>query len=319
MTTRRTLAGSLLATPLLFSAARAQPGWAPTRPIQLIVGFAPGGGSDIIGRSIAEAATPLFPVPLVVQNRPGAGGALAAEQVARAAPDGHTLLLAGGSESTSIPAHREVPYDPRRSFRSIIRLSRQLQFIVAKRRDGRFTDLRQVIEAARARPEAISHASAGVGTLSHSVFILLGRAAGVQMLHVPFNGGGPSLQAVVAGQVDVSVAAPEEAAGLVEGGELRILAVAAPAREPAYPEVPTLRELGWDVVVENMKGWVGPAGMTEEMVAYHHDRFRQAMGAPAWRRFLDRTREPDGYLNGADFQRAMDDLLGSITAALRRG
>ena len=119
--------------------------------------------------------------------------------------------------------------------------------------------------------------------------------------------------------MDVSFAAPEEAAGLIEAGELRILAVASPAREPAYADVPTLKELGWDVVVENMKGWVGPAGITDAMVAFHHDRFRQAMSGAAWRRFVERTREPDGYLNGADFQRAMDDLLGAITAALRRG
>ncbi|MBY0338610.1 MAG: tripartite tricarboxylate transporter substrate binding protein, partial [Acetobacteraceae bacterium] len=297
--------------------AAAQPGWAPTRPIQLIAGFAPGGGSDVIARSIAEACAPLFPVPLVVINRPGAGGALAAEQVARLPPDGHALLLAGGSESTSIPAHREVPYDPRRGFTAVIRLTRHAQFIVARGRGGRWTDLRQVIAAARAEPGRLSHSSSGAGTLSHSVFTLLSRRAGVEMIHVPFTGGGPSMQALMSGTVDLAVLAPEEMAGLVAAGDLRPLAVASPERAPAYPDVPTLRELGFEVLVENMKGWVGPAGLTPEMVAYHHGRFRAGMQAEVWRRFLERTGEADGYADGPGFQAAMDGLLDSITAALR--
>jgi tripartite-type tricarboxylate transporter receptor subunit TctC len=317
MPTRRTTL-AVLATPALIGTARAQPGWTPTRPVQLIAGFAPGGGSDVIARTIAEAVAPLYPVPLVVVNRPGAGGALAAEQVARMPPDGHALLLAGGSESTSVPAHREVPYDPKRSFTPVIRLTRHGQFIVVRARGGRFASMNELIAAARARPDAVSHASAGVGTLSHSIFLLLGRAAGAQMLHVPFTGGGPSLQAVVAGTVDCSVAAPEEMRGLVDGGELRVLAVASDTRAPAYPDAPTLRELGFDVVAENMKGWVGPAGLTPEMVAYHHDRMRQGIATPVWQRFLDRAGEPDGYANGPDFQAAMDQLLDSIRAALGR-
>ena len=306
MLTRR----ALLATPAL-----AQASWQPTRPIQLVVGFAPGGGSDIIARTIAEAAGPLYPVPLVVLNRPGAGGALAAEQVARLPPDGHTLLLAGGSESTSLPAHRSLPYDPPTSFRAVIRLTRHGQFLVAKA--GRFADAQALIGAARARPEAVSHASAGVGSITHSAFLMLGRAAGAQMLHVPFTGGGPSMLAIVGGQVDCGIAAPEEMAGLVAGGDLAVLAVASPERLPAYPQVPTLRELGWDVQVENMKGWVGPEGLTDATTAYHHDRMRTAIATPTWQRFLERSREADGYADGPGFQSAMDGLLDAIRAALR--
>lgn len=308
---------SLLAAPLVLALpARAQGQWQPTRPVQLIVGFAPGGGSDVIARVIAQAAAPLYPQPLVVMNRPGAGGGIAAEAVARAEADGHTLLLAGGSESTSIPAHRQVPYDPKRSFRAIIRLTRNGQFIVAKG-NGRFRTMADVIAAAKEKPEAVTHASAGAGTLSHSLFLVLGREAGVQFLHVPFQGGGPSLQAVVAGQVDVSVAAPEEMRGLVDSGDLRVLAVASRERAPLYPDVPTLAELGYRVFVENMKGWVGPAGMTDAMVAYHHDRMRQAMGSDAWKQFMERTGEPDGYADGPGFQRDMDELLDRIAASVR--
>ncbi|KAA2212013.1 Bug family tripartite tricarboxylate transporter substrate binding protein [Teichococcus oryzae] len=140
---RRAVLGGLALAPAAPRILRAQgaAGWQPTRPIQLVVGFAPGGGSDVIARTIAEAASPFVPQPMVVVNRPGAGGALAAEQVARALPDGHTLLLAGGSESTSLPAHREVPYDPKKSFRAVIRLTRHPHFICVRGRGGRFSSM----------------------------------------------------------------------------------------------------------------------------------------------------------------------------------
>lgn len=312
---RRALLAGALAAPAL---ARAQTAWQPTRPIQLVAGFAPGGGSDIIARTIAEACAPLFPQPLVVVNRPGAGGALAAEQVARAVPDGHTLLLAGGSESTSIPAHRDLPYDPKADFRAVIRLTRNGHFICVRGKGGRFSDMRQVMAAAKAEPGRITHGSAGAGTLSHSLFLLLERRANVEFLHVPYTGGGPVAQALLAGQIDLGVQASDELGGLAASGEIRPIALASAERSPAWPDVPTLRELGWDVVADNQKGWVGPTGLTDAMVRYHHDRFRQGMASPVWRRFMERIGEADGYASGPDFQRAMDTLLDQIRAALRQ-
>src|ERR687893_2231732 len=174
---RRPMLGGLaavLAAPRILR-AQGSAGWQPTRPVQLVAGFAPGGGSDTIARTIADAAGPFIAQPLVVVNRPGAGGALAAEQVARAAPDGHTLLLAGGSESTSLPAHREVPYDPKRSFRAVIRLTRHPHFICARGKGGRFETMQQTVEAARAAPGRITHGSAGVGAPSPCRLFVLGR------------------------------------------------------------------------------------------------------------------------------------------------
>jgi tripartite-type tricarboxylate transporter receptor subunit TctC len=310
---------ALLAAPLLSPfVARAQPGWQPTRPIQLIAGFAPGGGSDIIARTIAEACTPLYPVPLVVVNRPGAGGALAAEQVSRLPPDGHALLLAGGSESTSIPAHREVPYDPRRSFTAVIRLTRNAHFLCVKGRGGRFTSLAEVVAAAKASPGALPHGSSGVGTLAHSIFILFERMAGIELLHVPYTGGGPQQQALLAGQIQIAVQASDELGGLVASGDMLPVAVTTAERHPVYPNVPTMGELGLPLVAENMKGWVGPAGLSEEMIAFHHQRMRQGMATPVWQRFMQRVGDPDGYASGPDFQRDMDTLLAAIRGAMRR-
>nr|WP_314074297.1 tripartite tricarboxylate transporter substrate binding protein [uncultured Roseococcus sp.] len=309
---------SLLAGGAALVAARpALAAWEPSRPIQLIVGFAPGGGADLAARAAGEAATPFFPTPLVVVNRPGAGGAIAAQAVAGMVPDGLNLLVGGGSESISLPAFREVPYDPKRSFRSIIRLTRQPLLIVAKR-GGRFTDIRQAVEAARAQPGVIPHASSGVGSIYHAVFVLLQQAAGVEFLNVPFTGGAPSLAALMSNTVELAVLAPEEMAGLTSAGEVVPLAVASEERLPNFPRTPTLKESGWDVVIENMKGLMAPAGLPDEIYAGVHDRFRQGMQTQPWKTFLDRTGAMDGYLDGPGFQTAMDKVLDALRTAVRR-
>jgi tripartite-type tricarboxylate transporter receptor subunit TctC len=310
------LAMALSAPRILQAQGRAA--WQPTHPIQLVVGFAPGGGSDVIARTIAEATAPFLPQPMVAVNRPGAGGALAADQVARAQPDGLTLLLAGGSESTSLPAHRDVPYDPKKSFRAVIRLTRHPHFICVRGRGGRFADMQQVIEAARREPGSITHGSAGAGTLSHSLFIMLERRANLEFLHVPYTGGGPVAQALLNGDIHLGVQASDELGGLVASGDIKPIAVASDERAKSQPDVPTLRELGYDVVADNQKGWVGPASMTDEMAAFYHDRFRRGMAEPAWRRFLERLGEADGYADGPGFQTAMDTLLDDVRASLRR-
>jgi tripartite-type tricarboxylate transporter receptor subunit TctC len=313
---RRTILAGAAGFATSAAARSAAAAWEPARPIQLIVGFAPGGGADLAARAIAEAAAPFFPVPLVVLNRPGAGGAIAAQQVAGLAPDGLNLLVGGGSESISLPAFRDLPYDPKRSFRAVIRLTRQPLLIVT-RRGGRFDGLRAVVEAAKRAPGTIPHASSGQGSIYHAVFVLLSRAAGIELLHVPFTGGAPSLQALLAGTVELAVLAPEEMAGLAQAGEVRPIGVASAERLDGFPAVPTLRELGWDVVIENMKGLCAPAGLPDEAYASLHGRFRRGMEAPAWRTFLERTGAMDGYLDGPGFQAAMDGVLDALRGALR--
>ena len=311
---RRVLLGGLAALAAGRAAGQPAPGWEPTRPVQCIIGFAPGGGADLIARAIVEAAQPLIPQPLIVVNRPGAGGTLAAQQVAALGAEGHTLLMGGGSESTSIPAWRQLPYDPRTSFRAVMRLMRQRMFILVKA-DSPWRSMAEVIAAAKAKPQAVSHGSSGIGSIYHSVFVVLEKRAGVELLHVPYTGGAPGLQAVAAGQVDLMVASPEEFRGLTDGGLLRILACCSADRAESYPGVPTLKELGWSLDIENMKGWVMPAATPDAAVAYFHDRFRAAMARPGWRAFLERAGDTDGYLDGPAFQRAMDGVLDAITAA----
>ncbi|BDG75317.1 tripartite tricarboxylate transporter substrate binding protein [Roseomonas fluvialis] len=314
MLNRRTLLAAAVALPAAPRLARA---WEPARPIQLIVGFPPGGGTDLQARALAEAASRFFPTPIVVMNRPGAGGAIAAQQVAGMAPDGLNLLVGGGSESTSLAAFRDLPYDPKRSFRAILRITRQPLLIVAKR-GGRFDSMAAVVAAAKAEPGRVTHASSGIGSIYHAVFVLFTAKAGIEMLHVPFSGGAPSLQALLSGTVDLAVLAPEETGGMVQSGEIRALAVCSAERIPILPNVPTLRESGFDVVVENMKGLNAPAGLPDEIYTSLHDRFRRALGEPAWTGFLERTGTFEGYLDGPGYQGAMDAVLDGLRASVRR-
>ncbi|MGX9965163.1 tripartite tricarboxylate transporter substrate binding protein [Roseomonas sp. F4] len=315
---RRTiLAGAAGLGAASLTAGTARASWEPTRPVQLIVGFAPGGGADLAGRAIAEASSSFFPAHLVVINRPGAGGAIAAQHVAGLPPDGLNLLVGGGSESTSLPAFRDLPYDPKRSFRSIIRLTRQPLVIVSKK-GGRFPDIASVVAAAKRDPGGVPHGSSGLGSIYHAVFVLFSKSAGIDLLHVPFSGGAPSLQALLSGTVELAVLAPEEMAGLLQAGEVLPLAVASEQRLELMPQVPTLRESGYDVVVENMKGLCAPAGLSDAAAASLHDRFKQGMQQPVWRTFLERTGAMDGYLDGPGFQAAMDAVLDALRASIGR-
>jgi tripartite-type tricarboxylate transporter receptor subunit TctC len=307
---------ALLTLPLA-APAFAQASWQPSRPIQCIIGFAPGGGADQIARAICEGAAPLFSQPLIVTNKPGAGGSIAAQYVAGQPPDGHTLFMAGGSETTSLPAFREVPYDPKRSFRAVMRLMRQRLFIFTHA-EGRFHTLREALDTAKLRPGSVSYGTSGIGSIPHAAFLVIERQAGVEMVHSPYNGGAPSVQAVAAKQIDLAGAHPEEFRGLAEAGLIRVLAVASPERAPQYSDAPTLTELGFEAVIENMKGWVVPAGTPDAVVAGLHDRFRQAMATPVWRAFLERAGDTDGYLPGPQFQAAMDKLLDTVRAVAQK-
>ena len=289
--------------------------WQPEKPIQLIVGYAAGGGSDVQARAIAAGAQECYPTPLVIVNKAGAAGTIAAQEVAHAAPDGYTLLLGGGSESTSVPAHRKTPYDPRADFTPIIRLSVGSQLLVVNAKSP-YQTVEDIIAAAKAKPGQIAHGSSGVGSLAHSLPLLWGEQAGVKFKHVPYQGGAPAIQAVVADQLDFTVAAPEEAKGQVEGGLLRVLAVASEERNPGYPDVPTLREKGYDILVENMKGWVGPKDMPEEIANFHHDCFQKAMSSKPWQDYRSQVTERDGYLNARDFEDEMAKLYQSIAKGL---
>lgn len=163
------------------------------------------------------------------------------------------------------------------------------------------SDLPEILQEARQGPGEISYASSGIGSIYHALYVLLERASGTELLHAPYQGG----------------VAPEDIGGLLDTRQIRLLAVASAERLPRFRTVPTLRELGWDVQVEGMKGLVAPAGLSDAAAASLHDRFREAMAAPAWSTFIERTGATEGYLDGPAFQAEMNRITDGLRAALR--
>ncbi|MEI6159992.1 MAG: tripartite tricarboxylate transporter substrate binding protein, partial [Roseococcus sp.] len=233
--------------PALAAACLAAPALAQriTGTVRIVVPFNPGGISDILARSLAQNMTGPLGNSVVVENRAGANGSIGAGYVARATPDGTTLLL-GVTDTHAVnpAAMRNVPYDAVRDFAPISLITRvPLALVVGPTQRG-ITDLRALIAAARARPEALSHASWGIGSTSQIAMLRIGEAAGFQMLHVPFTGQAPAQQALAAGQVDAMILPAGAANALATDGGVRVLAVLSPARLALLPQVPTLREQG---------------------------------------------------------------------------
>jgi len=307
------LAGAAM-TAIALAPATAQDGeWKPERPIQIVVGFAPGGGTDQTARLIASAAQEHFDVPLVVVNRPGASGTLAAELVANAEPDGHTLLVAGGSESTSVPNHRETNYSLDQ-FKGVLRVNREHMVIVTKAGSG-LDSVVAIVERAQENPGELGYGSSGPGGILHCAFLVFAVEADIDLKHIPYQGGAPALAALLGGHVDMTIITPGDAAAQVAAGTVNAVATTSDRAEQ-IPDVPTLTELGYDVNLENMKGLVAPAGTPDAATEYLRERFKKAMDSETFDRLASRAKITPGYLSGPDFEKAMGDMSDSIAGAL---
>lgn len=311
MLKRVILAGALVAASISGAAAE----WKPDRPINIIVGFAAGGGTDATARLIASAAQEFFPVPLVVVNRPGASGTLAAEMVAQSEPNGLTLLVAGGSESTSVPNHLKTNYSLDQ-LRGVIRVNREHMVIVTKADSGLKT-ADDIVAAAKKKPGGLSYGSSGPASILHSAFLVFEKQAGIEMTHVPFKGGAPALAALLGGHIDMTILTPADAAAQQAAGNVNIIATTSDRAEQ-LPDTPSLQEQGYDVNIENMKGLVVQGDTPDEIVQYLHDKFKMAMESETFESLAKRSNIVAGYLSGEDFDKAMNSMSNSIASALKK-
>jgi tripartite-type tricarboxylate transporter receptor subunit TctC len=234
----------LLAAALVGTACLAQDKF-PSRPIKLVVPYPPGGSADLIGRMVAEKLSHSLGQPVVVDNKGGASGAIGSEYVSRAAPDGYTLLVAISDTHAINPAvMAQLPYDPQKDFVPVSLMATQ-PFVLAVGRKVAASNLAEFVTLAKQKPGTVTYASNGKGGLQHLAMELFSRAAGMQTLHVPYKGAAPALQDVIGGQVDALFISLQGAGGNLASGNLRPLAISAPRRLPAAPEVPTFAEAGF--------------------------------------------------------------------------
>ena len=297
MLTRRglgTLAALAPVLPTGRAAAQAAPATAtawPDRPVRAVVPFGPGGAIDILIRILA----PHFPAQsngqgLVVENRPGAGGTIGAAQVAQARPDGTTLLMAElASAALAHELYRDLPYDPRRSFTPVIFLA-DMPLILVANANLPARDLAGILDLARQRPNGISYASVGAGHISHLTMERLRRSAGggpePRMLHVVYRSGAENVAAVAKGEVDVCVTSLSSAAGFLQNGAIRPVAVTTPAPIEALPGVPPMAATVPGVTASLWYGLVGPAGVPAEVVSRANAVFNAILAMPDVRETL---------------------------------
>ncbi|MBL6077440.1 tripartite tricarboxylate transporter substrate binding protein [Belnapia sp. T18] len=249
----------------LTSAARAQPAW-PDRPIRLLVGFPAGGPTDFAARLLQEPLQALWGQPMVVENRPGASQNIAVEALTKSPPDGYTLLLCTSNLTTNPAVFARLPFDTLRDVTPIVVIysSPTVLFTGA---DQPYRTVQDVIEAARRQP-GLAAATSGVATSGHFATEMFMRAAKVELTHVPYRGAVPAMQDVMGGRVPITFSTLSGAMGLARDGKLRPIAVAAPRRARAFPDVPTMAEQG--VAIRDTSPWysfAGPAGLPEALVA----------------------------------------------------
>ncbi|MGE5615568.1 MAG: Bug family tripartite tricarboxylate transporter substrate binding protein [Bacillota bacterium] len=272
---------SFLAAPFLACALAAVAQEYPTHPVKLVIPQGPGSGADVVGRMLADKLSIELRQPVVVENRPGANGILASTTVMKEPPDGYTLFLTSVSlVSFNQYLYKKVPYT-QADFTFIAPVAEASFVLIASHASG-IKSWDDLVKRARANPDRVTFASAGVGNSTHLYTEMIARRSGIQLRHIPYNGSGPGLTSVVAGQTDVMVATTAAALPQILGGKVVALAVSGDARSPDLPNVPLLKDLAPSIPA--LPGWyalVGPAKMDPGVVRKIHAAVEKFVDDPA--------------------------------------
>ncbi|MBI4191453.1 MAG: tripartite tricarboxylate transporter substrate binding protein [Betaproteobacteria bacterium] len=259
----------------------------PVKPIRMLVGFAPGGSTDVVARNMAQKLSENLGQNVIVENRPGASGALATERVATSPADGYTLLMMSISD-TVLPALRKLPYDVERDL-TPVSLTTILPIVLLVHPSVPARNIKELTALARSRPGKLNYGSAGIGSASHLPGELFNLMAKVNIVHVPYKGGMEGVVAAVSGQVDMSYASITAGLPLLANGKLRALAVTSTKRASALPAVPTFDESG--LPGYERSGWNGvlaPAGLRKDIVATLNAAIGKVMNAREMKEWLNK-------------------------------
>lgn len=292
----------------------------PGKPITMIVPFPPGGVADITARPVAEAMGRLLKQPVVVENKAGAGGGVGMAFVAKAKPDGYTVLMALSSISIIPEADRILGRDPMFQLNQLVPIARFTAdpTVLAVRADSPWKSAKEMIEAARKAPGTIPYGSSGNYGTMHVPMEMLTASANTKMLHVPYTGAGPAVVALLGGSVDALSTGPSSVMGHVKGGKVRVLASWGDSRHPALPDVPTLKELGYDAQFSQWTGLFVPAGTPPEVVAKLREAAKAAVADETFRAALAKVETPIQYLDAPQFQSFWDNDSRKLAEAVKK-
>jgi tripartite-type tricarboxylate transporter receptor subunit TctC len=268
--------------------AFAQGGY-PSRPITMVVGFAPGGGTDTVARIVAKKMTDSIGQSVVVENKAGAGGNLATDYVVHAQPDGYTILL-GSVGSLTVAPHlvANLPYDPVRDLAPITMAVVFANVLVVNPAVPAST-LPEFVKVAKDKPGTISYGSSGIGGAGHLAGELLKMMAEIDIVHVPYKGGGPAMQGMLGGQIQAIFATPISSISQIKAGKVRAVATTGVTRTKLLPDVPTVAESGYPgYEATNWYAYLAPAGTPKDVLARLHRELVQALNAPDVHEQFDR-------------------------------
>lgn len=293
---------------LTASSAAAQTNY-PTKPIKLIVGFAPGGGSDLIARLVAAKLGPVLGQSVIVENKPGAGGNLAAELALKSPADGYTLFLSAASYTVN-PSFYKLPFDSGNDMTPIALLARG-PFIIAATKSFPANTLQEFVTLAKASPGKYSFATSGQGSITQMATEYFNETAGINLLHIPYKGTSPALTDTVAGHTDIIFGTVASTLPLVSTGQLKALAVTTPKRLSALPDVPTVMESGYpSYEVTNWHGIIAPKGVPVAI----QQKLNKAINQVLQDKEMEKTLTSDGLTAAALTPEQFGELLRSEIA-----
>lgn len=292
----------------------------PSRAITMIVPFPPGGVADIVGRPLAAMMEKSLKQPVVIVNRTGAGGALGMREVAKAAPDGYTILM-GLSSISIFPVSERVngkqPAYELKDFAPIALVTADPTVLVV-RADSPYKSVKDFVEAAKAKPGKINYSSSGVYGTLHVAMEMFANAAGIQLFHVPYGGGGPAVTALLGGQVEASAQGPAAAIGQIRAGKMRALAGWGTERLKLLPDLPTFKELGYDVEFYIWSGVFAPAATPGPIVSRLREAVKAAATSADFRNTMEKVSTPVSYLDAPEFAKYWERDARRLAVAVEK-
>jgi putative tricarboxylic transport membrane protein len=291
----------------------------PTRPIEIVVHTGPGGGADVMARALAAMfeQEKLLPVRVQVVNKTGGGGAVALAYLAEKKGEPHTIGIIGTGISITGPL---VSKEARVTIRELTPIARLVlePALIAVKADAPHQTLKDFIEAAKKNPGQLRQSAGSISSRDNVVRQLLQKHTGVQWAYISFPGGGERIAALLGGHVNMMVIEPQEAGEHIRAGNMRVLAQVSDKRLPGFPNVPTLKEAGYDVpVMPQMRGVVAPPGIPKEAAEHWENVFARLAKTASWRKYLEDNQFEDGFMRGAELGRYSDELSAQMREILK--
>ena len=261
----------------LASVSMAQTAAYPSKPVKVVVGYAAGGAVDVVARTIGQSLSVAMGQPFVVENKPGAGTNIAVKSVIAAEADGHTLLMAANALAANMSLYQPAPFDAEKELVAVSLVGR-VPVVIAANPNVPYANVKQLIDAAKGKPNSIAYGSPGNGSTPHMAIELFARAAGIDLQHIPYRGGAPAITDTIGGQVPLVAINALEALPQVRSGRLKVLAVLSPNRSANFPEVPTIAESGFPGFEASVwYGLVAPVTTPKPIVARLHAEVQKAL------------------------------------------